>query len=735
MEHDGDLEPPSALYNPPYGVQAKVAIPYLARPDRTPAKPRLRQKDRVPRACRNCHKRKVKCSGDLPRCSFCEKSNKPCVYEATRKDRLAAATGRNEHLINVLNDLAGRVNDEDRALIENALNDSDDEYDSTEASFAGRSTYSQSGSHSQQAESSRHPSISQNSPLSAVHRPGSAITSPTQDRSFFNTQPLSSHNTESVSKDATQSFDAREPIYLGQASENQWLRHLKTRVERYSSTSTSSAPFVSVADFYTDDHGIQLLVGDDPFLLPSEHSAAMLFQCYFKTLHVPLPMISIGIQDQLHNYYISMREGKPVYLPQRWYAIVNAVFAIGLRFSRLTAAEWLTDVFDETVYLSRAIQLLGLNSFAGVLEDTDVSLVQAFGLLAIYYMVIGDVDRAWNMTGTAMRAAIGLGLHTHSQTSTLEPHRRQLAIQTLWTLYNLDNFISSITGRPNMLRIEDITTALPSEISGQQPPKDIVQPSPFLDMQVRMATITQRVLTKLYTEQREARSWSRIHTIIPTLLGELDAWAQEAMLDSLELVNSMVDHEVQQTTMKKQYCRIKILITRPALRRIELCFHHGTEDFTAFDLETAEACIMTAHDVAALFPQEINLRIMYETGPWWHIAHNIMQALAVLLIAMSCRKHFETSYAASITAVSKLVMWLRYMSHGNSIAKCAYDSLYSIVRSPHLLDPLIWRDVEALFPDADVALRTSAQGQAEEGHTYGSWRHPPAFQAADFDFP
>lgn len=112
-----------------------------------------------------------------------------------------------------------------------------------------------------------------------------------------------------------------------------------------------------------------------------------------------------------------------------------------------------------------------------------------------------------------------------------------------------------------------------------------------------------------------------------------------------------------------------------------------------------------------------------------------MQALAVLLIAMSCRKHFETSYAASITAVSKLVMWLRYMSHGNSIAKCAYDSLYSIVRSPHLLDPLIWRDVEALFPDADVALRTSAQGQAEEGHTYGSWRHPPAFQAADFDFP
>lgn len=230
--------------------------------------------------------------------------------------------------------------------------------------------------------------------------------------------------------------------------------------------------------------------------------------------------------------------------------------------------------------------------------------------------------RAWNMTGTAMRAAIGLGLHTHSQTSTLEPHRRQLAIQTLWTLYNLDNFISSITGRPNMLRIEDITTALPSEISGQQPPKDIVQPSPFLDMQVRMATITQRVLTKLYTEQREARSWSRIHTIIPTLLGELDAWAQEAMLDSLELVNSMVDHEVQQTTMKKQYCRIKILITRPALRRIELCFHHGTEDFTAFDLETAEACIMTAHDVAALFPQEINLRIMYETGPWWHIAHN-----------------------------------------------------------------------------------------------------------------
>ncbi|KAH7396751.1 fungal-specific transcription factor domain-containing protein [Phaeosphaeria sp. MPI-PUGE-AT-0046c] len=607
----------------------------------------------------------------------------------------------------------------------------DDDYESTEGSFAARSKHSQTGPHSQQAESSRHPSFS---PLSTVHIPGLAIDSPTQDQPALTTEQLSSNDTGPVSKDATRSFDAREVIYLGQASEIQWLRHLKTRLERYDSTALSGTPFVNDIDFYSNDHDIQIISQNNPFHLPTEHTATMLFQCYFKTLHVSLPMISDEIQDELGNYYNSMRAGHPVALPQIWHAIVNLVFAIGLRFSRLTAAEWLTDVFDETVYLSRAYQLLSLNNPVIVIENTDVSLVQALGLLAIYYLVIGHNDRAWNMTGTAMRAAIGHGLHTRSQTFTLEPKRRQLATQTWWALYNLDNLISSVTGRPNMLRIEDITTTLPSGISAQPSPKDPVQPSSFLDMQVRMGTITQRVLATLYTEQREARSWSRVHTIIPKLMSELDAWAQEAVPDRAELVSAMTKDYAQQITMKKQYCRLKILITRPALRRIELCLHHGTEDFTAFDLETAEACIMTAHDVAALFPQEINLRIMYERGPWWTITHNIMQALAVLLIAISCRKHLEASYATSITAVGKLVMWLRYMRHGNNTAKRAYNSLYSIVKSPHLLDPFVWGDVEGFFPDEDVASRASAHGQADDVHAYGAWPRPLAFPGADFEF-
>lgn len=93
----------------PYGTQSnKIAIPRLTS-RRVPPPPtaKSRQRDRVQRACRNCHKRsgpltlplnlspsdltnpEIKCSGSLPRCNYCDKTDKPCVYERPRKDRLA----------------------------------------------------------------------------------------------------------------------------------------------------------------------------------------------------------------------------------------------------------------------------------------------------------------------------------------------------------------------------------------------------------------------------------------------------------------------------------------------------------------------------------------------------------------------------------------------------------------------------------------------------------------------
>lgn len=70
----------------------KLPIPRLNRPLDRPKKPPkksdvLRQ-GRVARACLSCRARKVKCNGAQPRCQNCVDDSVPCVYPASRKDRL-----------------------------------------------------------------------------------------------------------------------------------------------------------------------------------------------------------------------------------------------------------------------------------------------------------------------------------------------------------------------------------------------------------------------------------------------------------------------------------------------------------------------------------------------------------------------------------------------------------------------------------------------------------------------
>jgi hypothetical protein len=225
------------------------------------------------------------------------------------------------------------------------------------------------------------------------------------------------------------------------------------------------------------------------------------------------------------------------------------------------------------------------------------------------------------MAGAALRFALAFGLHTRSQCSLADPKRKQTVAETWWSLYHLEGLLSTITGIPSMLRSDDSTTPFPSNLAELRRPKDPVRTlnTSFSDTQVQMTAITQSILSQLYVERRVTRSWTQIHNLMATMVSELDEWALEAMPPDGEGPSA---HEDQQVLLRKQYCRTKLLITRPALYRIERCAEAGTQDFTAFDYEAAEACIQTAQDMTDLLPDEFNLKTLYEKGPWWAVMHN-----------------------------------------------------------------------------------------------------------------
>jgi hypothetical protein len=107
-----------------------------------------------------------------------------------------------------------------------------------------------------------------------------------------------------------------------------------------------------------------------------------------------------------------------------------------------------------------------------------------------------------------------------------------------------------------------------------------------------------------------------------------------------------------------------------------------------------------------------------------------MQASAILLIAISCRKHFDLLYASSVSGLKHLVMWLRYMRHSNDMARRAYRVLYGIVNAPNLSDPFVWADIAGMFPVEEAPPPTPIQN--EQGGVSGFENWPGNAQGMHF---
>jgi hypothetical protein len=313
--------------------------------------------------------------------------------------------------VSVLKDLSLRVSDEDRRRIEDALQDSDDEIESpVSVSSSSRA----SAAHQYQQHSRMHPFAS---PSSYV--PIAAETSPTSDQSSLprldDIVPE-----ESGDEEGGEQPDVVEAGFLGQISEMQWLQSLRNRVQAVetvlvgpgdnatqlsqppsptfdaSPTSISATPLqqpISLTNYYLDDEGIKLTNCGNPFELPPEQTAALLFQCYTQTVQSSFPILPVTIEHQLHQYYTLVRNGQTIHCPEKWFALVNLVFAIGAKFSHLIQADWRADELDHVIYLSRAFQLLSMNDTIVVLSTPDLLTTQAAGLFAVYYMTVGHVNR------------------------------------------------------------------------------------------------------------------------------------------------------------------------------------------------------------------------------------------------------------------------------------------------------------------------------------------------------
>ncbi|KAG9186065.1 hypothetical protein G6011_02621 [Alternaria panax] len=645
----------------------------------------------------------------------------------------------NKNLINLLKDLEGRVDEADKKIINQTLHDVEDDLISLGSLPSTRTLGKRPRQQSAPGQDGKHGD---------------------HGEAFVTASVGSNEDLDFLDENIMRSQQARETGYMGQNSEVQWLRSVQRQAERgnsdpygqrYGPPGSSqvatnersealherrpngrpgSMQHITDATFYLDGDDIEIEIAVDPYEMPSPDVAQKLFDCYMETVHGTFPLMPATFEDQFRRYIQSARYGRPYDVPDRWRATMNLLFAIGAKYSHLIGAEWRGDERDHLVYMTRAVQLLGLRDTLSFLSAPSLDKVQATGTLAFYFLVIGHVSRAWIMIGLSVRLALALGLHLRNEDTSLEQSRKESLVKTWWCLHSIECLVSSITGRPPVIANEDCTVNLP-----QKPPE-----SPFRDTSasrqtsrirtnygspqtntssnasegsnrdadgdhysytyVTLNVISQRVLLCLYSPRTAAQSWEYVQTKITELLKELDDWVKTVLPpEDIRPSNRSQRPELnrERFLLRMYYWSTKVLITRPCLCRIERRISTESSASMNFNSQTAETCVEAARRMAMLFPEKPDTGFLYSQGPWWDVVHLIMQALAVLLLEMAYEgKHLKDEKADIIACIKKMIRWLHAMKVNDPVAARAHDVIYKILNT---CAPALREQVKELVAD------------------------------------
>jgi hypothetical protein len=143
-------------------------------------------------------------------------------------------------------------------------------------------------------------------------------------------------------------------------------------------------------------------------------------------------------------------------LPLESAFILNGMFALSARFSTSKSLSHLDAKDRGTAFAKRAEQLYERQLRLETFSQPSLPFLQGCLLLAAYYLGAGVCSRAWLITGVCSRLAYDLRLHTLDDDvisggkhldgkDWIEREERR---RTWWSSWELDNFASTVSGRP-----------------------------------------------------------------------------------------------------------------------------------------------------------------------------------------------------------------------------------------------------------------------------------------------
>ncbi|KAJ0426756.1 fungal-specific transcription factor domain-containing protein [Aspergillus carlsbadensis] len=626
-------------------------------------------------ACTGCKARKTKCSGTHP-CEKCILTGKECIFPAGMDRRRKYAQRRMEQELETVHRLLDLIVEvfeagdsaQLRALISSAKEDRAREV----ALFDGRtpSIQEESGSQSQsQSQGSRSSSLLADESKDSVN----ALQKRRDSSSSSSTSIGSLNEVNRLTEDPNRNGESRATGYIGKESEIAWMQKLEAEASKLDKRDQrgrpppAEEPIMSMS-YHLDNLQIVNSLPDDPRLLPPKAWAARLMNIFFNSADHFFPLINRSLFISQFNRAFSQSAQQPT---AKWLAVFNMALAIGAKYFQLAEPETGRDV-DDRIFLSRAISLN--KTHKSVIEHSDLHQVQIDLLLAIYYLISGQVNRSWQITGRATRSAISLGLNLCTVSDQIDPVSKETRIRMWWSIFAIEHILSCMTGRSpcvdhhsasasppipfceahfdqpeakrllsdTNLREEKLCWAIyasDADLESRNNWLRTIEPTPalfyfhFMDLFI----ITHAAVKTIYNLSKDRDTGQ---SGIPLYQKKLHTW-----LVHLQKPFAFIDYENgvevardcrEQVSLAMAYYSAQIVLSRPCLTRPDV--KEGTNirfPRSRFGNDTAKMCVHSAVALISILPDVPDTRWLLRMTPWWCVLHFIMQAETILLIQLA----------------------------------------------------------------------------------------------------
>ncbi|KAI3529766.1 fungal specific transcription factor [Colletotrichum filicis] len=458
-------------------------------------------------ACRRCHSRKVKCSGDQP-CQNCRHAGKGAECTYPRRNRQVKV--RQSYIDGLLDEIRRLKS---QVASQSASTSTCAPLDDVISTTTSTATPSQNTSYTGHRE--------------VLSTPTSANLGDNEDLSTVAAAAEDAVAAAGTAAPTTATLEVRPwfinanvfrtPILIGEVADAAF----STRFRQVISDPYAPQPRHMLRVNYAPDAELMALVKSSDVAWPTPSRSRFLVEVALKYVArryhvVRRSAVMRDLEQSIHN----PSWGDLMLRSKLW-----ALFAIGELYSTRSIPS--EKDFPGMPYFAKASRVLGVLD-----ERPGTDSIEIMLLLSFYSLALNRRYSAFVMSGTAMRMAIVMGLHLNIPESQLrDPDLREHRKRLFWTTYIFDRIWASKLGHPTAIQDSDVGVDLPSEAENDGVAVVRTHATDFEDTayhvaSLRLAALITKTVRSIYGQRSQGEA-TTLSTRVQQALKDLRAWVED----------------------------------------------------------------------------------------------------------------------------------------------------------------------------------------------------------------